>query len=342
MHSFLYAPQFSIDSKFICDPFPYEQLKNPNLLLTDTKITSKIPVVKTFIEAEFRKRFVEALEKQKNIFIPSDSANISIELLIRIEKILDEYYFNKNKETSSNMFDVNNSKREYAYKVLVCGYSAPEIIESVKSLIEFMGTSIAQRFYGYNDNPFNLQYVQSVKDLKEYQEIKIKNSNINKFIVISSFESLSFGLSYKLLPLILTDEEFNIFIVTRSYKNSVLREIAKRVKDGVKIYQYKDVKRVVDVNAGSISPRNHSQGPFLVTNEKQIFKVDKSKNQELNQQDNIQTDTEIKNKELKDIKKFANNDLSIKKKLFAKGPHPMFAYHKKRKINEYGMVILSY
>ena len=352
LHSILYAPHISIDYKFICDPFPYEIIKNIDIVITDSICSNKISLVKTVIENEFKKNILDSIEKGKNIFIPSDTANINIELLIRLEKILDEFYFNKSKEAPGD-------KKDSMYKVLLCGYSSTEVVESVKSLIEFFGSSISQQFYSYNDNPFNLQYVQCVKDVKEFQYIK-KSNNV---IVISSFDSLNTGFSYKILPEILPDPDFKVFIVNKSYKNSLLREILKKIKAGVKEYNYKEIKRVLDtsnysnnvVNLNAYTSQNipvnsNSKNAELVLNSS--FKINTSQSQnfplpldkDLNHVMNIEKVLSVSENVSKlppsnsvNLNKISFSDLSIKKKLFAKAPHPIFAYHQKKKINDYGV-----
>lgn len=149
LQSIIYAPQFNLENKYICDPFPYEDLKNPNYFITDSKYSKELSFKKIVVENKFKKNLISLIEKNKHVFIPCDVANINLEVIILIEKILDEYNSSKNKD-DSNKSDLN-------YKVVLCGYSANEIIESVKSLIEFMGSSISRQFYSYNENPFNLR-----------------------------------------------------------------------------------------------------------------------------------------------------------------------------------------
>lgn len=152
LQSIIYAPQYYLENKYICDPFPYEELKNPNYLITDSIFSNKLPLKKIAIENKFKKNLLTLIEKSKNIFIPCDIANMNLELIILIEKILDEFYLSKNKD------DIN--KANLQYKVVLCGYSSFEIVESVKSLIEFMGSSISRQFYSYNENPFSLKYLK--------------------------------------------------------------------------------------------------------------------------------------------------------------------------------------
>jgi Cft2 family RNA processing exonuclease len=183
LYSIIYAPQFSIESKFICDPFPYDLFKNnTNIFITDSNCSKTLSVQKTVIEKKFRKNMLMCLEKKKNIFIPCDSANICIDLVIRVEKILEDFY-----KTKEEVKDIGE------YKIMICGYSSHEIIESAKSLIEFMGYSVAQQFYTYNENPFSLKKVECIRDYEEYLQ---KKNNNNKYIILSSFESLDYGLSY--------------------------------------------------------------------------------------------------------------------------------------------------
>lgn len=309
LNSIVYAPQFSINFRYTSDPFPYEVLKDTNIFITDTQINSKIPVIRTVIEKEFKKNLFEDLDKQRSIFIPSDSANINIELLIRIEKLLDEFYANKFKEIKDPGMPEN--KKELPYKVLVCSHTSTEIIESIKSLIEFLGSSIAQQFYSYNENPFNLHYVQCIKDIKEYHELR-RNNNL---IVIASFESFDAGICYKLLPDVLTDHNFRVYLINKCPKNSMLSKILKNVKDGVKIFKYEEIKRILTAN----SNKNDSKIEHVIY-------------------------PEVNEYELKTSNKVTENlnDLTIKKKLFAKGHFPMFAYHRKKKLNEYGIVKFNF
>ena len=379
LHSVLYAPNMSIDYKYICDAFPYDSIKNIDVVVTDSKYSNKISLVKTVIESEFKKNILDSIDKGKNIFIPSDTANINIELLIRIEKILDEYYFNKTKE-------IPGEKKELPYKVLLCGYSSNEVVESVKSLIEFLGSSISQQFYSYNENPFNLQYVQCLKDVKEFQTIKSSNN----VIIISSFESLDRGFTYKILPEILPDPNFRILIVNRSHKHSLLRDILRKLKGGVNEYNYKEIKRVLDTSGGitscnsSIPPVNFNSNintniiPGVKEINQNTFITPIINDSLLKPHDHLMLNTQITQNthytlsnitslvdrdinhvvnvekllsltaqsgkvgtEGINLNMLSSSDLSIKKKLFAKSPHPMFAYHQKKKINDYGVVKLE-
>ncbi len=149
LQSIIYAPQFYLENKFICDPFPFEELRNPNYLVTGSLFSNKLPLRKIAVESKFRKNLISLIERNKNVFIPCDIANMNLELIILIEKILDEYYLGKNKDEAA--------KGSLQYKVVLCGYSSAEIVESVKSLIEFMGSTISRQFYSYNENPFNLR-----------------------------------------------------------------------------------------------------------------------------------------------------------------------------------------
>lgn len=151
LQSIIYAPQFYLENKFICDPFPYEELKNPNYLVTDSLFSNKLPLRKIAVENKFKKNLLSIIERNKHVFIPCDIVNKNLELIILIEKILDEFYLTRSKD--------EGGKGPLQYKVVLCGYSSSEIVESVKSLIEFMGSIISRQFYSYNENPFNLRLV---------------------------------------------------------------------------------------------------------------------------------------------------------------------------------------
>ena len=53
LQSIIYAPQFNLENKYICDPFPYEDLKNPNCFITDTKFSKNLSLKKIVIENKF-------------------------------------------------------------------------------------------------------------------------------------------------------------------------------------------------------------------------------------------------------------------------------------------------
>lgn len=72
-----------------------------------------------------------------------------------------------------------------------------------------------------------------------------------RFIVLSSFESLDLGLSNKLFPDILQDQEFRVIIVSRSHKNSLLRDLCKKVNSGVKTFKYKETTRITETESSS-------------------------------------------------------------------------------------------
>jgi Cft2 family RNA processing exonuclease len=142
LQSIIYAPEFNLENKYICDPFPYEDIKNPNYFITDSEYSNKFSLKKIVVENKFKKNLLNLIENDKHIFIPSDVANINLEIIISIEKILDNYFSSKNKD------DV---KKESNYKIILFGYSSRQIIESFKSIIEFMGATFAKEFYYYNE-----------------------------------------------------------------------------------------------------------------------------------------------------------------------------------------------
>jgi len=142
LRSIIYAPEFNLENKYICDPFPYEDIKNPNYFITDSKFSNKFSLKKIVVENKFKKNLLNLIENDKHIFIPSDVANINLEIIISIEKILDNYFASKNKD---------DIKKESNHKIILFGYSSKQIIESFKSIIEFMGATFAKEFYYYNE-----------------------------------------------------------------------------------------------------------------------------------------------------------------------------------------------
>ena len=225
-YNFLYAPQFSIEPKFITDSFSYQKLKGINYLITDTLINEKLSIIRTEEEKEFKKILNENLDKKKNFFIPCDSINITLEMIIKIEKILDEFYELYREDKAD-------------YKVLVCGSCSNEITDGVKSLIEFLGTDISKQFYSFVDKPFNFQYITCIKNMEEYDKIINQNmndpnipapKNIVRYIILASFESLNMGMSHNIFPKICNDSN-NIMIllknnyVDKSYISRIVNQI---------------------------------------------------------------------------------------------------------------------
>lgn len=297
LHNWIYSPQYMIEPKLITDPFPYQLMKNVEILITDTLVSHSLSLKKTIIEAEFKKKIIEILDEHKNVFIPSDSVNITLDLLIRLEKLLDDYFINK---------------PEKNYKVLVCGYCSNEIIEGVKSLIEFMGTAVSQQFYSYNDNPFNFQYITCIKDMTEYKEVTSK-PGFNYF-VIASFFSLSIGMSYQLLPLIFQNPDWRVLLVRASDSNSFLNKVCKQVSQGKKTIDYKQI---------IIIETKEKDAPVV------SFEIDQ---EELNKE-SIKKENRFKEEEMKFELERTN---AIRKKLFAKNEYPMFNYTIKHKYTHYG------
>jgi Cft2 family RNA processing exonuclease len=227
LHSILYAPQYSIETRYLCDPFPFELYKYPNILLTDTNFSDGLSIKKYAIEKKFRENLLELLALGRTVFIPCDTANIRVELIIKLEKLLDEFY---SKESNSSS----------GYEVLVCGYTSEEIITNINSLVEFMGTPVSQQFYTYNEVPFGLKYIRYVKDMKEYRNYREKNK---KFIILSSSESMDSGLSAQIFPDIYGDKRAFIFLVTRG--NEAFNALIAQAKKGATI-NFQNVKRRAD------------------------------------------------------------------------------------------------
>ena len=124
---------------------------------------------------------ISTVKVGRNIFIPSDCANFSLEIVIIIEKILSEYYTKVKEEN----FQVP------AYRILLCNYCSNKVVEDVKTQIEWMCTEISKQFYNFNENPFSFQYLECVNDLQEYYEKK-KDCN---HIIVASNDSLDLGFS---------------------------------------------------------------------------------------------------------------------------------------------------
>lgn len=153
---------------------------------------------------------------------------------------------------------------------------------------------------------YQSRYVQC-KDLKDYKDLKERKHS--RYIILSSFESLEAGMSNKILPEVIKDVDYNILILNRSYKNSLVRNLIMKVKENARNISHVDITRKV-----------------IETHPEEITKEEET----------------IKRREQEDKPKDAKQehvyDLSNRKKLFAKSPYLMFAYHNKRKLTDYGVV----
>ena len=204
LYTWIYAPEFSIEPKFITDPFPYTNITQVNTLITDSLMSVNLSVMKKVIDEEFKAALFRNFNKKKTVFIPTDSVNYTLELVIRLEKILSKY----------NVIATEKN----VYQILVCGYSSVEICEGIKRLTEFMSTTVNQQYYSYNDKPFNFKYTECVKDMEEYVK-KINETKVNMkvkpkyYIIISSVDSLNYGMSYLILPSVLSDENSTICLM---------------------------------------------------------------------------------------------------------------------------------
>lgn len=216
LYSIVYAPQFSIESKLITNPFNYKDLKHINLLITDTLQRNKLPLVKSIVESEFKQAIANAFKERKNVYIPCDSINFTLELLIRIEKIIQEY---------------SNKVKIDGFKVLVCNYCSNEITEGVKSSIEFVANSISQEFNSKIENPFSFKNL-NLKCVKSYEDFIREISEKNLIhIALTSLESMEYGLSYKMIEKIVSSERNILMLINEDYKeDGILEEIIKEKK----------------------------------------------------------------------------------------------------------------
>jgi predicted metal-dependent RNase len=150
------------------------------MFITESKASNHGLITRYAVEKKFKSCLLNTIKLGRNVFIPADSANISLEIVIIIEKILSEYYL-KAKEENLQVLP---------YRILFCNYCSSEIIEDVKTQIEWMCSEISKQFYNFNENPFSFQYLACVNDLSQFNEMKKGNH-----IIVASSESLDVGFS---------------------------------------------------------------------------------------------------------------------------------------------------
>lgn len=352
LYTWIYAPEFSIEPKFITDPFPYANITQVNTLITDSLMSVNLSVMKKVIDEDFKAALFSNFNKKKTVFIPTDSVNYTLELVIRLEKILSKY----------NVIATEKN----VYQILVCGYSSIEICEGIKRLTEFMSTAVNQQYYSYNDKPFNFKYTECVKDMEEYvkkinetkQNMKVKPKY---YIIISSVDSLNYGMSYLILPSILSDENSTICLMkapssTVSGNNNDICDILLRLYyiDNKRYFPYAYVKAIKQHNNNNEQDSNTNTN----SNTANANIYSQSTTQQQQQHNNTMSDNntttnnakpsddpiEDKTKDEERAKARLFHEYS-RTKLFCKPtPHKpstylMFAYTTKNKYSDYGFRI---
>jgi len=319
--------------------------------------------------------------------------NNSLELLIIIESILSEFYpknkglqeiisgSNEQKVTNNphpitganphpnpganphpNPNNPNDSKKdERKYEILYTNYATTEVLKSVKSLIEWMGTSINNLFCSKNENPFNSKndsdsnnsFVRCIKDYKE-----IKKYYNSPHIILASFDSIDFGLSNLILPDILQNNNYDVFYFTASVKNSLIRKIVKNIKSDLKYIDYIEIRRILDKKEDEVEDKpyivNQVDNKMDLDNMGMIgVEGDKLNNDNMMINENINNLAMNKNSSILveeemniDLNNEAINDINPKvnftKKLFSKkSKYPMFSFNDKRIIGDYGQVNIT-
>ena len=233
--SFIYASEFSIEPKIVADSFPYKKLKRINYFITDNNYRDDLTLARREINENLEKMLKLSLENQKNIFVPIDNVNSLLEMVTRLEKILDQI-----KVMNIGKLD------KFEYKILVCSFCSSEIVEGIKSLTEFLGRKISQQFCSGGDKPFNFEDVICVKNIDEYKtQLNQLIKTNKKYIILSTSETLDIGLSYSILPTLLNDSNLIVINIFKDFaKNSYFGEIIKRVKE-YKINKIKYFKKIV-------------------------------------------------------------------------------------------------
>lgn len=285
LFNFVYAPEYSIENKIISDPFPYKKLSKINFFITDNRFQNEIPILRKVIEEDFDKKIRESLEQKKTIFIPTDSINSMLEMVMKLGKLLDEYKEN---------YAQNRTERP-EYKILICNNCSSEIIEAIKSLTEFLGHKLTQQFFSSGDKPIDFEDVICIKSLEEYNK-EINKINM-KYIILATFESLNIGLGYSLLPFLLNNKNviminiyremelnstFNTIIKEIKYsKNNILnykeKKVLERKVPEIKVEEIKEEKEMID-NENTNEKNKSGSKAKKVLKVKKVPKKKKSKN----------------------------------------------------------------
>lgn len=256
LFNFVYAPEYSIENKIISDPFPYKKLSKINFFITDNRFQNEIPILRKVIEEDFDKKIRESLEQKKTIFIPTDSINSMLEMVMKLGKLLDEYKEN---------YAQNRTERP-EYKILICNNCSSEIIEAIKSLTEFLGHKLTQQFFSSGDKPIDFEDVICIKSLEEYNK-EINKINM-KYIILATFESLNIGLGYSLLPFLLNNKNVIMINIYREIDlNSTFNTIIKEIKYSKNnILNYKE-KKVLEKKVPEIKVEEIKEDKEMIDNE---------------------------------------------------------------------------
>lgn len=367
LNNWLYCPEFSVEPKEIITPFNYHIYKGVNYVITGTLFNDNLCAFKSIFEIEFERKLNENMKKNRNIFIPCDSVNMTLELIIRLEKILEEYNNNvsqQNNNQINNMSINNNTEISTQPNIQMNNMLNPTMVNNnnlIPNVVNNNNNPIPPQNQNLNIK-LNSEYkilvcgfcsneiTEGVKRIMEFMGASIKelfrsynDSSFNfKWIeCIKSYEEYQDIISKKNEGVLLQNNSYITLasseFLTLGISHMILPKILNDEKSTMMIVK-------TEIKEGSVLEEVVSK---YFTTEKVIEYEQRNiiekftndleiKEKELQKEENKKKmEDKLAEDEIKKEKDFAN---LLKKKLFdTKSSYLMFHFSKKNKFSDYGI-----
>ena len=104
-----------------------------------------------------------------------------------------------------------------------------------------MCSIISKQFYNFNENPFSFQYLQSISEYSQLEEVMRAGNHI----IVASSEDLDYGFSKKFIHEILCGG-YEIMLFSKTHSDSLLRKLIKNISDNNNSLYYIDFLRKIE------------------------------------------------------------------------------------------------
>lgn len=158
-------------------------------------------------KSDFLNEILASLRQNNTILIPTETSSRTLELLLMLNKCWQE-----NKLTQ--------------YPIFFLSHMSINVIELCQCNLEWMSNSLIKNFYNGKLNPFDLNYIKVIKNIKNLE----KNFPGAK-IILSSDSSLSYGFSKEILLKYGGDPKFKVIFYDYSDENSLAHELRAMEKN---------------------------------------------------------------------------------------------------------------
>lgn len=152
-------------------------------------------------KSDFLNEILSSLRQNNTILIPTETSSRTLELLLMLNKCWQE-----NKLTQ--------------YPIFFLSHMSINVIELCQCNLEWMSNGLIKNFYNGKLNPFDMNYIKVIKNIKNLE----KNFPGAK-VILSSDSSLSYGFSKELLLKYGGDPKFKVIFYDFSDENSLAHEL---------------------------------------------------------------------------------------------------------------------